>query len=172
MKKNKTVNTVQRGPGRPAYQPKFPKSKKFTMADFCVANGIDPKTGKGPNCTKLTLDKFRKANLGQRNSILVLVKDELREPASQNGLGRKCFVYSLRSRVTAGEKTVAVAKSAKGKSSKGTFTYEAKKAALLASTPSVAVPANVPEPTQDPVAAPLIDQAPSPVAEVGEVQPA
>ena len=55
MNKNKTASTAsKKSPGRPKYVPVIPKSK-FTMSDFCEANGVSLKTGKGKSCSKLTL---------------------------------------------------------------------------------------------------------------------
>jgi hypothetical protein len=39
---------------RPGLQLRIP-SGKFTIAELCAVNGVDPKTGKGPKCSKLTL---------------------------------------------------------------------------------------------------------------------
>lgn len=112
MSKNKNSKpakkTLNRGVGRPKAIVKWP-AKKFTFADLCVANGVDTETGKG-KMTKLTLRKHIAADMfhftpkgkidrtkPRRNSVIVLL-DETREPASTNGLGRKCEVYQLRSK--------------------------------------------------------------------------
>jgi hypothetical protein len=157
MSKNIKAN---RGPGRPAYQPKFPKSLKWTMADWCEANGINPKTGKGPKCAKLTLiknmadDMFHTLKNGKpdrsnprRNSLIIQVKDEYREPASKDGLGRKCSVFALRARL-AGSKTAKTPRTPKVSVNVGTD-YDAVKAALLAPTPAVEITAPVAEVTPE-----------------------
>ena len=115
MSKNKNSKpakkTLNAGPGRPKATIKWP-AKKFTFADLCVANGVNVETGKG-KMTKLTLRKHIAADMfhtktvsgkikvdrtkPRRNSVIVLL-DETREPASTNGMGRKCEVYQLRSK--------------------------------------------------------------------------
>ena len=135
MSKNIKAN---RGPGRPAYSPKFPKSLKWTMADWCEANGINPKTGKGPNCSKLTLIKYK----NNHPKDFVRVKNEFREPASKDGLGRKCFLFSLSARAKSAKATKAAKVSKKVTVNVGTD-YDAVKAALLAPTPTVDIPAPV-----------------------------
>lgn len=115
MSKNKNSKpakkTLNRGVGRPKAEIKWP-AKKFTFADLCVANGVNVETGKG-KMTKLTLRKHIAADMfhtktvngkikvdrtkPRRNSVIVLL-DETREPASTNGMGRKCEVYQLRSK--------------------------------------------------------------------------
>jgi len=115
MSKNKNskpvAKTLNRGVGRPKAVIKWP-AKKFTFADLCVANGVSTETGKG-KMTKLTLRKHIAAEMfhtktvkgklkvdrenPRRNSVIVLL-DETREPASTNGLGRKCEVYQLRAK--------------------------------------------------------------------------
>jgi hypothetical protein len=99
MKKNAT-----RGAGRPKYQPKYPKSK-FTMGDFLDANGVNVNTGKGKFCTRLTLVKHLKADQNLGNKSLIVKLDETREPNSKSGLGRKTYVYILRSVLSARKAT-------------------------------------------------------------------
>lgn len=145
MNKNATKS---RGPGRPMYQPVIPKGK-FTMADFCEANGVDVKTGKGKNCSKLTLIKFMGRKQGK--AMIRKVKGELAAPANKNGLGRKSFLYERIPGTVATKSTKAVkaAKSTKApKAAKSTASdYEATKAALLAPTPAVVItPEATPEP--------------------------
>ena len=104
--------TVNRGVGRPKAEVKVP-GRKFTFADLCEANGVNTETGKG-KMTNLTLRKFLARDMyhtklnakglpvpdrtkPRRNSVIVLL-DEVREPASTDGLGRKCEVYQLRAK--------------------------------------------------------------------------
>ena len=164
--KNKNANE-NRGPGRPAYVPKIP-GRKFTFADFMEANEVNPETGKGPNCSKLTLTKFLdrdmynafesgarkgKANKASpRKNSLVIKLDETREPNSESGLGRKTYVYLRRDKLDT-LKTAKVAKAkvsvnvgtaaTKPRKAKGVSTatadYEAQKAALLTPTPAVTI---------------------------------
>jgi hypothetical protein len=153
MNKNKAQN---RGPGRPQYQIKWPKGK-FTFTDLETENGVNPNTGKGKECTTLTLRKGLKRDLAKRNrSEIVILKGVLAEPNSKNGLGRKQLVYARRvvaDKFEAKAKSVAPAKDkAKSKPapevstatpvdavSKDTTDYEAQKAALLATTPAVTI---------------------------------
>jgi hypothetical protein len=179
--------TETRGPGRPKAEIKWP-AKKFTFADLCEANGTDFETGKG-RVTKLTLrksldrDMFHVIESGKnkgkvdkskprRNSLVVLL-DETREPASKDGLGRKSFVYVLRSRLAALKDAKAVSVSVTKASKPGrkakvtgisgaTAAYEGIKAVLAAPSAPVA----------DAVAdtAPVVETAPAaevaaPVAE-------
>ena len=97
--KSTTATTEAVRPGRPKYAPKFPRTNKWTMADFMEVNGVNPETGKGENCAKLTLIQFRNRDvkLGEKSVIVKL--DELRAPASVGGLGRRAFVYCLRSKL-------------------------------------------------------------------------
>ena len=147
MKSNKN-----RGVGRPAYSVKWP-NRKFTMQDLMVANGVNPKTGKGKLCTKLTLVKALQRDMfmadpttgkpdtdrPRRTSLIVRVKDETREPNSKSGLGRKTFVYIRRDKLA---NVTKVAPDAKSPAPKDTMSYESHKAALL--TPAVNI---APEPT-------------------------
>lgn len=177
-------NIKHDGPGRPAYKPKFPAKLKFTMTDFCVRNEVNPETGKGPNCSKLTLVKYLDAQLKNRRSGLICkVKDETAAPASESGLGRRSFLYYLRSRASEiVEKATAKSTKPARKSSglktaakspvsvplTSTADYEAQKKALgIDSTPTVSVPmAPAPAPTPAPVA------ETAPVATAPEVVPA
>lgn len=167
MKKNTAKHSH---PGRPKYVPVIPRGK-FTMIEFCIANGVNPKNGKGKNCSKLTLIKFLKRKEGK--ALVQKVKDELAEPTSKKGLGRKAFLFQRREGVTMPTPTITLR--AKGKSAKAasatpapkrkytrkatstaTADYEATKAALLA--PAVTI-------TPDPTPAPEATPAPEPVAE-------
>jgi hypothetical protein len=162
--KNKNANT-NRGPGRPAYEPKVPQSK-FTFADFMELNGVNFETGKGPNCSKLTLDKWLKRDKESKGKSMIVKLDETREPNSKNGLGRKTYVYVRRSKldtlksakVATGKSKVSVnvgtaaPKARKAKNvSAATSEYEAQKAALL--VPAWAVTITPVEPAPEPVAA-------------------
>lgn len=173
MKKNSKSN----GPGRPQYEIKWPRGK-FTFTDLEIENGVNPKTGKGKNCTTLTLRKGLKRDQAKRgHSVIVCLKDILAEPNSKSGLGRKQLVYARRSMA----EKYATAKSAPRKAkadvtvdvantptapvdavSQGTVDYEAQKAALLAPTPAVTI---TPDPTPAPVAE---DAAPAPEAVAAE----
>ena len=112
MKKNSAENT---GPGRPRYQMKYPTTKRWTFQDLEETNKVDLETGKGPNCTKLTLTKNMDRDLwirevlknGKRGKIIrsnpksvaVRLTDIFAEPTSKDGLGRKGYVYSLRAKL-------------------------------------------------------------------------
>jgi hypothetical protein len=95
MKSNK------RSAGRPKYEPIMPKGK-FTINDFCESNGVNIKSGKGDKCSKLTLIKFlaRDHKRGGK-SVIVKLADVVAEPNSKAGLGRKAYVYQLRTKVAA-----------------------------------------------------------------------
>jgi hypothetical protein len=61
-----------------------------------------PKTGKGKNCTTLTLRKWLKRELtNRRTGAVTILKDVLANPNSKTGLGRKQYVYQRRASVTA-----------------------------------------------------------------------
>jgi hypothetical protein len=165
-------NEKNRGVGRPSYAVKYP-NHKFTMSDLMVANGVNPKTGKGKLCTKLTLvkalqrdmfilDKNGKPDVERprRNSTIVRVKNETRQPNSVSGLGRKTFVYIRRDKLVKSEKTVTVSIGTKPESK----SYEETKAELLGTTPAVEITAPVAsEPTSE------IDAAQSAPEEVTHV---
>jgi hypothetical protein len=166
----KTVKAVKNGPGRPKYQPKFPRSAKWTFGDFCEINGINLETGKGENCTILTLRKFLKRDMltaakRSRPNSLVIDTGELGKVDNESGLGRKPTLYSLRSKpVVVATKPAAKSKkteasvnigtdSAPEVTTDATAAYEANKAALLAPV------------TPEPVA--VVDTAPTaPVLEL------
>ena len=86
-----------RSVGRPKYEVKWPNGK-FTFLKLMVENGVDPKTGKGEKCTTLTLRKNMKAELKKKDSVIVRL-DALAEPNSENGLGRKGYVFIRRSQL-------------------------------------------------------------------------
>ena len=194
MKKQNT--TVTRGPGRPQYQMLIP-SGKFTFTDLEIANGVNPKTGKGKRCTTLTLRKNLKKDMyildkkgeiarTNPNSLIVLLKDILAEPDSKSGLGRKQLVYIRRSQLNRAGKSNSNARKSRKQAadvavnvgvSQATQDYEATKAALLAPDPVPAVtitpaPAVVETATATeaiPVAAPVsVAETPAPEAVVAE----
>jgi hypothetical protein len=99
MKKN--TKSVKRGPGRPKAVITIP-NKKFTFEDLKAAN---------KHVTPLTLRKFLGRDMymlddtgkpdrtrPRRNSLIVLVRDETREPNHEKGLGRKTYVYIKRTK--------------------------------------------------------------------------
>ena len=98
---SKNTKSVKRGPGRPKAVINIP-NKKFTFTDLKEAN---------KHVTPLTLRKFLgrdmfmldeagkpDRNRPRRNSLIVLVRDETREPNHGKGLGRKTFVYLKRTK--------------------------------------------------------------------------
>ena len=138
-KKNSKTNPEQnKSVGRPKYQPLFPRKAKWTFADFEIANGVNPKTGKGEKCARLTLRNYMKRS----DSQVVQVKGELMKSNSPKGLGRKAYLFQLRDKATA-KTTVKVARKTSKREpvsvnvSQTTQDYEAKKAALLAPEPVV-----------------------------------
>jgi hypothetical protein len=158
MKKQEKVSN---GPGRPQYEIKWPRSK-FTFTDLMIANEVDPKTGKGNLCSKLTLVKGLKRELKGNSSLIIKLKDVFAPPNSKNGLGRKQLVYSRRSMVrnpnnTKNEEVTTDV-------SQDTKDYEAQKAALLAPSseivmaPEVVVITPEPIPAPEPIPTALTDQ--------------
>lgn len=169
---NKNKNSV----GRPKYEIKWPRGK-FTFTDLEVENGVNPKTGKGKQCTTLTLRKGLKRELARRShSVIVLLKDTFADPTSKKGLGRKQFVYQRRVVARAEKPVNESAPKAKDSVSKATKSYEALKAELLAPTPAVEITSPV-APIETPVAeVPPVDltsdrSAKLPDAPVAEVAP-
>jgi hypothetical protein len=145
-------------PGRPAYIPVIPRGR-FTMNDLCEENGVNLKSGKGKNCSRLTLVKWVAKQLGnKRSGLIVKVKDETSEPNSKKGLGRKAFLYIRRVVAKDGLKTAAKS-NVSVKMTPTTESYEATKAALLG-TPAPAVTVAAPTPAAEPVTEPV-----SPTAE-------
>jgi hypothetical protein len=100
MNKNAKTNKSSNGPGRPAYQIKWPTGK-FTFQDLEILNGVDPETGKGKVCTKLTLRKGLARDLALNSKSLIVKTKETRAPDSESGLGRKSFVFIRRSKLQA-----------------------------------------------------------------------
>jgi hypothetical protein len=156
MKKNKT-----NGPGRPAYVPVIPRGK-FSFGELCVANGVNVKTGKGKNCSALTLRKFiaRDAALGKKSQMFLT--DELAEPNNKKGLGRKSFLYQRRAGVAAVKATVKSVRKAtvKVSTANATAEYEKTKVELGLSAPAaetapVEVAAEVTAPVAETPAAPV-----------------
>lgn len=168
----------QNGPGRPAYQPKYPRSKEWTFDDWCEVNEVEtnPKSkryGKGPNCSMLTLRKNMKRDMfildekgnivrPNYNSVIVKMKGVTADPNSAKGLGRRANVYSLREKVSIARK----ARTPKAKDvSQSTQDYEATKAALLAPEPTntaaVTTPAVTITPTPEATPAPVPTPAPA-----------
>ena len=128
---------VERGPGRPMYDPVIPRGK-FTKRQLDEANGVNPDTGKGKACSGLTLTKWLKRKEGK--ALVVRVKGEFAAPDSKSGLGRKAFLYQRKAGVTAPKSTVKDTKATRKSKSTSTQDYEATKAALLATAPIVSVP--------------------------------
>jgi hypothetical protein len=183
-----------KGPGRPKYRPNIPKGK-FTFTDFEIANGVNPKTGKGKDCTTLTLRKWLKEDLSKRgHSTIVHLKDTFAEPTGKGGLGRKQYVYQRRAGVSVkavahAPETPAAGKSKatrkprtvtvkvdktdivsvdSGKLSPETESYESQKAELLAPVVDIA-PA--PLAVDPPAMVDKTESTESPVAETAEEQP-
>lgn len=93
---NKNSNVeVNQGPGRPKYEPTLPRKNRFTFTDFMTANGVNPETGKGEKCSKLTLNNWMKRNEG-KNSPIVRLTGISAKSNSATGLGRKQFVFCKR----------------------------------------------------------------------------
>jgi hypothetical protein len=136
-------------PGRPLYVPKFPRKVEFTLKDFCLANGVDPETGKGPNCSKLTLIKWLGRDKARKGRSLVKRLDHTAAPDSEKGLGRKAFLFSLREKLAADSADTATPAPASpeiptpAEASSDTSDYEAQKAALLG-TPTPVVDITTP----------------------------
>jgi hypothetical protein len=190
-KKNATV--TPRGPGRPKAEIKWP-AKRFTFADLCDANYTDFETGKGlkkPDGslgpTKLTLrksmdrDMFHVIESGKnkgkvdkskarRNSLVVLT-DETREPSSEAGLGRKAFVYVLRSRLDTLKTVKAVSVNVTAKTNKPA--RRAKAATVSAATQAFEDIKAVLAAPSAPVADPVADSAPvaEAIAQVADPAP-
>lgn len=122
--------------GRPSYEVKWPRGK-FTFNDLMVLNGVDPETGKGPNCAKLTLVNHLKKDLARKGHSTIVKLDELAPPANGK-LGRKQFVFQKRVQATDKQDKGSVKETVTVDVSKETKDYEAQKAALLAPDPVVA----------------------------------
>ena len=181
--KSKKNTAATRGPGRPQYTPVIPRSK-FTFSDFEEANGVNPNTGKGEKCTTLTLRKWLKRNLLGRQSLVVHLKGITAEPTSENGLGRKQYVYQRRS--LAGNKPTVKAAPDKSSTveastpevtvdvSQATKDYEATKAALgIAPAAVIVTPEDIAPTAPAPVdEAPLAPEAPVDVVTMSEPVPA
>lgn len=90
--------SVKGKPGRPLYVPKFPRKVEWTVTDFCVANEVDPETGKGPKCSKLTLIKWMSRDKARKGRSVVKRLDHTAPPVGA-GLGRRAFLFSLRDKL-------------------------------------------------------------------------
>lgn len=141
-KSPKASKTVGR-PGRPQYVPKFPRKNEWTMNDFCIANDVDPETGKNTNpkgtkkgCSKLTLIKWLARDKARKGRSLVKKLDHTAAPQSESGLGRKAFLFSLREKTVSAD-APAAAPAPSADASPETSDYEATKSALLAPAPVV-----------------------------------
>lgn len=175
----KAAKATKNGPGRPLYVPKFPRKDEWTMNDFCKANSVDVETGKGPNCSKLTLIKWMARDKARKGRSLVKRLDHTAPPSSENGLGRKAFLFSLREKLAPGSDVEAPAPvtaevpavnepvttdaPAPGEASvdvsEATKSYEATKAALLGTSvpiTDIAAPAPQAEPVIDAEAVPAV----------------
>lgn len=189
MKKNSrkakaTATRKHDGPGRPKYEPVFPRTKEWSFTDFMEVNGINinPNSkdfGKGPNCTMLTLRKFMARDakkLGR--SLITKIKGVTSEPNSKDGLGRRAYLYSLRAK--ANVKRASAPKSEAPAAadtvtphddvSDATKRYEELKSILAAPTPApaaVTIPAVTiaPEATPAPAPEPVVEAPAAPVAE-------
>lgn len=152
----KTAKAPKGKAGRPLYVPKFPRKEEWTMNDFCRSNEVDVETGKGPRCSKLTLIKWLSRDKARKGRSLVKRLDHTAPPSSENGLGRKAFLFSLREKLApevAPEATPEVTPEVTPDNS----SYEEQKAALLSEpTPviSITTPEVTPEATPEVVATP------------------
>lgn len=156
------------GPGRPSYNVRWPYNK-FTFNQLLENNGVNLKTGKGKNCSRLTLFKHLQAETKGAKSLIVKLKDQTREPNSKKGLGRKAFIFIRRDKLdnglkTAKRSTVTVKLPSAAKSNAD---YEAQKLALatptaaepIASEPVIPTPAPIiPVATVQEVTAPMISE--------------
>lgn len=142
--------------GRPLYVPKFPRKEEWTMNDFCRANEVDVETGKGPRCSKLTLIKWMARDKARKGRSIVKRLDHTAAPSSENGLGRKAFLFSLREKL-APEATPEVSPEVTPEVTPDNSSYEEQKAALLSEpTPviSITTPEVTPEATPEVVTTP------------------
>ena len=125
-KKVTVVSGAKRG--RPQYQPRFPRKVEWTVTDFCVANDVDPATGKGPRCSRLTLVKWLDRDRALKGRSVAVRLDKLAEPKSENGLGRKAFMFSLREKLA--NASVSPANSTPADSAPAGSSYDDVKATL------------------------------------------
>lgn len=140
-----TAKVSKKGPGRPQYQIKWPTGK-FTFTDLEIENGVNPDTGKGKDCTTLTLRKGLKRDQGKRGySLIVLLKGVLAEPNNKKGLGRKQLVYARR---TVADKFVAKPAKPATKEVKTPAPRKAKKVSAPKSDVTVDVATPQPEPVE------------------------
>lgn len=142
-------------PGRPLYVPKFPRKKEWTLKDFCLANEVNPDTGKGPRCSKLTLIKWLGRDKARKGRSLVKRLDHTAAPDSEKGLGRKAFLFSVREKMaTDAADTETPADDSTPEATPAetpeTSAYEAQKAALLGTAaPVVDITTPAPEATPE-----------------------
>lgn len=81
--------------GRPNYNPVFPNKDEWTVKDFMIANEVDPETGKGPKCAKLTLIMWLAKDAKKLGHSIV--KRLTTKTKVEDGVkGRKPFLFSLR----------------------------------------------------------------------------
>lgn len=96
VEKNKQIKMEKQAnsKGRPTYQPRFPTKNKWTFRNLCDVNGVVWITGKGKNCSKITLQKYmwRDAEL-KENSLIVNTGEVVKVKA-----GRPPELFSLRSK--------------------------------------------------------------------------
>lgn len=188
--KNVTAARKHDGPGRPKYEPVFPRTKEWSFTDFMEVNGININSnskdfGKGPNCTMLTLRKFMARDAKKMgHSLIVKIKGVTSEPNSKDGLGRRAYLYSLRAK--ANVKRASAPKSEAPAAadvvtphddvSDATKRYEELKSILAVPTPApaaVVIPAVTITPEATPAPAPAPDPVvEAPAAPVAETTPA
>lgn len=164
--------TTHNSPGRPKYQPRFPRKSEWTFNDFMAANEVDTNMdhkgfGKGPHCTMLTLRKFLAGDLARLGkSVVVRHKGVSADPVSDKGLGRRGYVYSLRAKFKGKVKAVKAKTTRKPKSNAGEVTkaIAAAKEILADTPPAVTI---APEATPTPAPAATVEaptESPAPVA--------
>ena len=165
------------GVGRPSYSVKWPYNK-FTFNQLLEHNGVNLKTGKGKNCSRLTLFKALQRNTKGPKSVIVKL-DVTREPNSKKGLGRKAAVFLRREKFTAlktaSTSTVSVKVSGPRKTRKSTAPtstedYEKLKASIAAPVAPVAPTAPEVPVNTAPVVEPVIP-TPAPVENTAPVEP-
>ena len=171
------------GPGRPKYDPVFPRTKEWTFTDFMKVNGININLnskdfGKGPNCTMLTLRKFIARDAKKMgHSLIFKVKNVTSEPNSKDGLGRRAYLYSLRAKASVKKASapkatapeVAETVTPHDDVSEATKRYEELKS-ILAAPATVTIPAVTITPEATPL--PVAPEATPEVAPVAETAPA
>lgn len=181
--KNKSVKSVtpaKRGVGRPKYVPMFPSTARFTFEAFLAKNqardtAFNATRKEGEKeisiVTPLTLRKWLKRDAARKGkSEVVLWKNKLADPSSEAGLGRKKFVYSLRSKYdpTADKKATSQKSLKSAKASKVSVTLTDSPAPAPVATPAPVTEASpaivAPVAAIAPEVAP-VTETPAPVAE-------